>query len=158
MAIQTLVELLAEVTVEMRLKTVKAMEMGILMLRRRVFWLPLMSATIGPYPLHTLYCATLISPSKDCEGQSRTSDPSQDPRHLILPPIERVEISTEHIRLVAPSSPAFPLEVVVLNLKYGQQPYAESEMTRVQLPPTIECFVGGAAWSSECRIGVRIWQ
>lgn len=51
MAIQTLVELLAEVTVEMRLKmAVKAMEMRILMLRRLVFWLPLMSTTIGPYP------------------------------------------------------------------------------------------------------------
>lgn len=101
MAIQTLVEILAEVTVEMRLKmAVKAMEMRILMLRRRVFWLPLMSSIIGPYPSHTLYCAALISPSKDCEGQSRTSDTSQDPRHLILPPIERVEISTEHMAIV----------------------------------------------------------
>lgn len=102
-----------------------------------------MSATIGPYPWRTLYCAALISPSRDCEGQSSTSDPSQDTRHLTLPAIERVEISAEHMAIVPawhPLSPAFPLEVAGPIRKYGQQPCAESEMTRLQLPSTHRMF------------------
>lgn len=51
MAMQALEEMLVVVIVEMRLKmAMKVMEMRILMLRRRFFWLTLMSAKIGPYP------------------------------------------------------------------------------------------------------------
>lgn len=93
----------------------------------------------------------LCCPSWDFEGQSPIpGPPSAHLRPLIPPAIEgwrfRSNISRFYVPAWHSSLSRFPLEAAGLNWKHGQQPYAVSEMTRVQLASNNRMLRGQGSW------------